>query len=68
MVENSTLRKYAAISDCNSQSILLRMPFELAATMLMNCPDCKEKAELMKYVEYAAGRSKKFAEALKEKK
>ena len=46
----------------------LRMPFELAATMLMNCPDCKEKAELMKYVEYAAGRSKKFAEALKEKK
>lgn len=64
MVENPTLRM-SAFADCGSQSIILRIPFELAADMLKHCPPSKDKDELQSKMLIAARKSKKLTALLK---
>ena len=65
MVENTALRMSAFV-DCASQSIVLRVPYELAVKMLTNCPDCADKEELMKRIDVASRRSPILSKMLEE--
>lgn len=67
MVENPALRM-SAFADCGSQSIILRVPFELAADMLKHCPPSKDKDELQQKMLIAARKSKKLTALLKDLK
>ena len=64
MVENPTL-KITAFADCGSQSIILRLPYELAADMLIHCPPSKDKEELQQKMLIAARKSKTLTALLK---
>lgn len=63
MVENPILR-LSAFVDCDSQSIIMRVPYSLAADMLKHCPPSPDKDELLKRVEIAARKSKSLRAAL----
>lgn len=63
MVENPILR-LSAFVDCDSQSIIMRVPYSLAADMLKHCPSSPDKDELLKRVEIAARKSKSLRAAL----
>ena len=65
MVENPSLIRMSAFADCGSQSIILRIPFELAADMLKHCPPSKDKDELQSKMLIAARKSKKLTALLK---
>ncbi len=65
MAENPAL-KMSAIVDCGSATVILRVPFVLAAQMLKNCPASDEKEELMIRVKAASARSKEFSRLLKD--
>ena len=65
MVENPAL-KMSAIVDCGSATVILRLPFVLAAQMLKNCPESADKEELMSRVKAASARSKEFSRLIKE--
>ena len=65
MAENPTL-KMSAFADCDSNSIVLRVPYELAVAMLKHLPRSEEKTKLMTLVTRAAQRSKLLSRLLKE--
>lgn len=58
--------KMSAFVDCDSGSVVMRVPYELAAQMLANCPPSDDREELLTWIIRAAARSKKFKAALKE--
>ncbi|MBR1579764.1 MAG: hypothetical protein IJ668_04625 [Selenomonadaceae bacterium] len=66
MVEYPALRMSVFV-DCNSQALVMRVPYELAVEMIKNCPECPDKNELANRVRAAAGRSRKLTELLREK-
>lgn len=57
------MQKITAFTDCNSESIVIRMPYSLIVEILQNChsPECDE---LMKKVKIAAHRSNKLTQML----
>lgn len=54
----------SAFVDCNAESVVMRVPYELAAEMLANCPPSEDLKELSRWIIRAAARSKKFRESL----
>ena len=64
MVEDTVLRMSAFV-DCDSQSVVLRVPYDLAVALLEHCPECDDKRELIRRVGITARRSAKFRELLK---
>lgn len=57
------MQKITAFTDCNSESIVIRMPYSLIVEILQNChsPECDE---LMEKVKVAAHRSNKLTQML----
>lgn len=57
------MQQITAFTDCNSESIVIRMPYSLIAEILQNChsPECDE---LMEKVKVAAHRSNKLTQML----
>lgn len=37
-------------TDCNSNNLVMRVPYHIAVEMIFNLHDCKEKDELMKWL------------------
>ena len=58
--------KISAFADCNSETIVLRMPYELAISLIKDCPPTEEREELIRWVKIAASRSKKFSKLLED--
>lgn len=58
------MMKISAFTDCDSQSIVLRVPYEMAVDMLLTLPDTDDKEELKQKVITASARSKKLRELL----
>ena len=58
--------KISAFADCNSESVVLRLPYEIAVSMVKNLADSEEKAEIIRWLKIAASRSKKFSKLLDE--
>ena len=57
------MQKITAFTDCNSESIVIRMPYSLIVEILQNC-DLPERDELMEKVKIAAHRSNKLTQML----
>ena len=58
------MMKISAFTDCDSQSIVLRVPYEMVVDMLLTLPDTEDKEELKQRVITASARSKKLRELL----
>ena len=58
------MMKISEFTDCDSQSIVLRVPYEMAVDMLLTLPDTDDKEELKQRVITASARSKKLRELL----
>lgn len=54
----------SAFTDCNSESIVIRIPYEMIVEILWLLPDSTERDELKKWVRHAARRSNKLTEML----
>lgn len=57
------MQRITAFTDCNSESIVIRMPYSLIIEILQNC-DLSERDELMEKVRIAAYRSHKLTQML----
>ena len=57
---------FSAFADCNSETVVMRMPYAFAATLIKNCPPSQERAELIRWLKMAATRSKKFSQIVDE--
>lgn len=57
------MQRITAFTDCNSESIVIRMPYSLIVEILQNC-NLSERDELMKKVRIAAYRSSKLTQML----
>lgn len=57
------MQRITAFTDCNSESIVIRMPYSLIVEILQNC-NLSERDELMKKVRTAAYRSSKLTQML----
>lgn len=51
--------------DCGSESVVMRVPYDLAAEMIANCPASGDLQELQSWIVRAAARSQKLREVLK---
>ena len=58
--------KISAFADCNSESVIIRVPYELAVALIKNCPPTEGREELIHWLKIAAARSKKFSKLLEE--
>ena len=59
------MMKISAFVDCNSESIVLRVPYEMVVDMLLLLPETEDKKELKNRVITASARSNKLRELLK---
>lgn len=57
------MQRITAFTDCNSESIVIRMPYSLIVEILQNC-NLSERDELMEKVRIAAYRSSKLTQML----
>lgn len=57
------MQRITAFTDCNSESIVIRMPYSLLVEILQNC-NLSERDELMEKVRIAAYRSSKLTQML----
>ena len=57
------MQQITAFTDCNSESIVIRMPYSLIVEILQNC-DSPERGELLEKVKIAAHRSNKLTQLL----
>lgn len=55
-----------AFTDCDSNSIVIRMPYEMAVDILRYLPTSKGGGELLEKVKRAASRSNKLTKMLRE--
>ena len=58
------MMKISAFVDCNSESIVLRIPYEMVVAMLLLLPETEDKKELKNRVITASARSNKLRELL----
>lgn len=59
------MQRITAFTDCNSESIVIRMPYSLIVEILQNCSS-SERGELLEKVKIAAHRSNKLTQMLSE--
>ena len=59
------MERITAFTDCNSESIVIRMPYNMIIEILQNC-DLSERDELLKKVRRASSRSSKLTKMLSE--
>ena len=59
------MERITAFTDCNSESIVIRMPYKMIVEILQNC-DLSERDELLKKVRRASSRSSKLTKMLSE--
>ena len=57
------MERITAFTDCNSESIVIRMPYSMIVEILQNC-DLSERDELLKKVRRASYRSSKLTQML----
>ena len=57
------MQRITAFTDCNSESIVIRMPYSLIVEILQNC-NLSERDELLTKVRIAAYRSSKLTQML----
>lgn len=57
------MQKITAFTDCDSESIVIRMPYSLIVEILQNC-NSPERDELLEKVKMAAHRSNKLTQML----
>ena len=57
------MERITAFTDCNSESIVIRMPYSMIVEILQNC-DLSEHDELLKKVRRASSRSSKLTHML----
>ena len=57
------MERITAFADCNSESIVIRMPYNMIVEILQNC-DLSERDELLKKVRRASSRSSKLTHML----
>ena len=57
--------RISAFVDCNSESIVVRMPYEMIVEVLCTLPESEDKNELMKRVTTASKRSNKLSKLLR---
>ena len=56
--------RITAFTDCASQDIVIRVPYELAVQLVANAPDSDDKKELVHRMYIAAQRSSMFRKML----
>lgn len=59
------MQQITAFTDCNSESIVIRMPYRLIVEILQNC-NSPGRDELLEKVKMAAHRSNKLTQMLSE--
>lgn len=64
-VDNVLDNRITSFTDCNSGSVVWRIPFEVAVKMLLNMPPCEEKTKLCNATTISARRSNTFTDMLK---
>ena len=57
------MERITAFTDCNSESIVIRMPYNMIVEILQNC-DFSERDELLEKVSRASYRSSKLTHML----
>ena len=57
--------RISAFVDCDSESIVVRMPYALIVEVLCTLPESEDKNELMKRVTTASKRSNKLSKLLR---
>ena len=56
--------RISAFTDCNSESIVVRMPYEMIVEVLQLLPNSPDRDELLQRVSIAARRSSKLTNML----
>ena len=59
------MQRITAFADCNSESIVVRLPYEMIVQIIQLLPVSPEQEELVERVRVAAHRSNKLTEMLK---
>ena len=59
------MQRITAFTDCNSESIVVRLPYEMIVQIIQLLPVSPEQEELTERVKVAAHRSNKLTEMLK---
>ena len=57
------MERITAFTDCNSESIVIRMPYNMIIEILQNC-DFSERDKLLEKVRWASSRSSKLTHLL----
>lgn len=57
--------RISAFVDCDSESIVVRMPYELIVEVLCTLPKSEDKNELVRWVTTASSRSNKLSKLLR---
>lgn len=57
------MERITAFTDCNSESIVIRMPYNMIVEILQNC-NFSERDELLKKVRWVSSRSSKLTHML----
>ena len=57
------MERITAFTDCNSENIVIRMPYNMIVEILQNC-DLSERDELLEKVRMASSRSSKLTHML----
>ena len=57
------MERITAFTDCGSESIVIRMPYNMIVEILQNC-DLSERDELLKKVRRASSKSSKLTKML----
>ncbi len=57
----------SCFADCGSECLVMRVPYDIAATMIENMPDSDSKDELIQRAMIASRRSKLLKSALDKK-
>lgn len=58
--------KISCFADCGSECLIMRVPYDIAATMMKNMPESDAKNQLIERVRVASRRSKILKSALDE--
>lgn len=58
------MMRITAFVDCDSESIVIRMPYDMAVDMICVLPDTPDKKELQERVGRASSRSRKLRHLL----
>lgn len=66
-VKSSMYDKISCFADCGSESLVMRVPYDVAASMIEHMPDSVYKDELIRRARIASRRSKLLKSALDKK-